>query len=94
MVRAALVGLCAVPEPERTPAARASAAIAHLRSPRDRLELGQRVVVGEQAEAEMAVVAHHRDPQRLALGERHDRVEHLQAPAEQVQRELRARARS
>ena len=38
----------------------------------------------------MAVVAHHGDPERLALGERHDRVEDLQAPPEQVERELRA----
>ena len=59
----------------------------------DRLELGQRVEVAEQAEAEMAVVAHHGDAQRLAARERHDRVEHAQAPAEHVQRELRARAR-
>ena len=30
----------------------------------------------------MTVVAHDRDPQRLALGEGHDGEQHLQAPAE------------
>ena len=36
----------------------------------------------------MTVVAHHGDSQRLAARERHDRVEHLQTTAEQVEREL------
>ncbi len=58
---------------------------------RDRVEVGQRVVVAEQAEAEVAVVAHHRDPERLAAGERHDGVERAQAAPEQVERELGAR---
>ncbi len=58
---------------------------------RDRVEVGERVVVAEQPEAEVAVVAHHRDPERLAAGERHDRVERAQAAPEQVERELRAR---
>ncbi len=73
-----------------SPAARASEAIAQLQIARDRLQLRQGVVVGEQPEAEMAVVAHDGDPERLALGERHDRVEDPQAPPEHVERELRA----
>ena len=56
-----------------TPAARASEAIARSRSRAIASSSGSGVVVGEQAEAEMAVVAHHGDPERLAAGERHDR---------------------
>src|SRR5581483_638655 len=57
----------------------------------DRIELGQRVVVAEQPEAEVAVVAHDGDAERLARGQRHDGVEALQLASEQVERELRAR---
>ena len=38
----------------------------------------------------MAVVAHDRDAEGLLLGQGHDGVEDLQAPPEQVQRELGA----
>ena len=59
----------------------------------DLLEVGQRVEVGEQAEAQPAVVGHDRDAERLVLGQRHDGVEAAHAPAEQEELQLRARAR-
>src|SRR5207245_2931202 len=57
--------------------------------PDHRLELGEGVEVGEQPEAEVAVVAHDRDPERLAARERDDGVEDLHLPPQYVQRELR-----
>src|SRR2546421_12947340 len=48
----------------------------------DQLEIGEGVVVAEKAEAEVSVVAHDRDSQRLALRERDHGIEHLQPPPE------------
>ena len=89
-MRACRRPLCACPEPRP---GRARRAVQRGDRPfqvvGDRVELGQRVVVAEQPEAEVAVVAHHGDAERLARGERHDRVQPAQFAAEQVERELR-----
>src|SRR5438128_182602 len=61
-----------------------------LEVPGDVLDAGQRVIVGEQPEAQATVVAEDRDAQRLAASERHDRVQPDEATAEQVQGKLRA----
>ena len=45
----------------------------------------------EQAEVHLAVVAHDRDAERLALGQRGHREEVEQLAPEQVERHLRAR---
>ena len=52
-----------------------------------------RVVVGEQAEADLAVVAHDRHRQRVVLRQEGDREDLLQLAPEHVERDLRARAR-
>ena len=48
-----------------------------------------RVVVGEQAEADAAVVAHDRDRERVVLGQEGDREDLLHLPSEHVERQLR-----
>ena len=57
------------------------------------VEVGHRVVVAQQPEVQLPVVAHDRDAQRRRWRERHLRVDRLQPAAEHVQRELRARGR-
>src|SRR3954449_12480165 len=62
-----------------------------LEQPGDRVDVGHRVVVGEQAEVDLAVVAHDRDRQRVVLGQEGDRHDLLHLASEQVERELRTR---
>ena len=57
----------------------------------ERVDVGHRVVVGEQAEVDLAVVAHDRDGERVVLGEERDRHDLLHLAPEQVERELRPR---
>jgi hypothetical protein len=57
----------------------------------DPVEVGQRVVVAEQAEVDRAVVGHDRDPEGGVAGQRDLREDPLEPPAEQVEGELRAR---
>ncbi len=56
----------------------------------DALDVGHRVAVGEQAEADRAVVADDRDRQRVAAGEEADRVDLDQLAAAHVEGDLRA----
>ena len=80
------------------PAARLARDAGHRRELGDRtlqrdgevVEVGQRVVIGHQAEVDAAVVGHDRDAQRSVLDERDERVQARQRPPEQVERELRA----
>ena len=71
------------------PAAAASSSIERSRSAATSLEVGHRVVVAEQPEAEPAVVGHDRDPERGVERQRDLRVERAQPAALQVERELR-----
>ena len=57
-------------------------------------DVGQRVVVAEQAEVHLAVVGHDRDRQRVVLGQERDGEDVLELAAAHVERELRARGRS
>ena len=56
----------------------------------DRVDVLHRVVVGEQAEVDAAVVAHDRDRERVVLGQKRDREDVLELTAEYVERDLRA----
>src|SRR5262249_51406811 len=56
----------------------------------DRLEVGDRVAVGDQAEEDLPVVAEDRDREGVAAGEEADRVDADQFAAEDVERDLRA----
>ncbi len=55
----------------------------------DAFEVGHRGAVGEQAEADLAVVADDRDRQRVATGEEADREDPLDLAAEHVEGDLR-----
>ena len=55
----------------------------------DDVDVGELVVVADQAEADAPVVRHRRDRQRAVAGEERERVDLLELAAEQVQRELR-----
>jgi ribosomal protein S18 acetylase RimI-like enzyme len=57
----------------------------------DRVDVGHGVVVGQQPEVDLAVVAHDRDGQRVVLRQEGDRHDLLHLAPEQVERELRAR---
>src|SRR4051794_2895480 len=56
----------------------------------DRVDVGHGVVIGEQAEVDLAVVAHDRDRQGVVLGQEGDRHDLLHLAPEQVERELRS----
>src|SRR5256885_2294542 len=57
----------------------------------DEVEVRHGVVVAEQAEVDLAVVAHDRYRHRVVLGQERDRHELLHLAPEQVERELRPR---
>ena len=57
------------------------------------VDVGQRVVVAEQAEVHAPVVGHDRDGQRVVLGQEGDREDVEQLAPAHVERELRARGR-
>ena len=57
----------------------------------ERVDVGHRVVVGEQPEVDLAVVAHDRHRERVVLGQERDRDDLLHLAPEQVERELRPR---
>ena len=75
----------------RLRAAASSSASDSSRCAGEGVEVGHRVVVGEQAEVDLAVVAHDRDRERVVLGQERDRDDLLHLAAEQVERELRPR---
>ena len=56
----------------------------------DQVDVLHRVVVGQQAEVDAAVVAHDRDRERVVLGQEGDREDVLELAAEHVERDLRA----
>src|SRR5439155_1546926 len=58
---------------------------------RDHLDIGQRVVVAQQAVVDSAVVGHDRDRQPVVLGQERDREQVLELSPEHVQRYLRSR---